>query len=151
MGRKPSKPKTITIGSHVKARAIRGPREADGAWYWRAEAYDPETRKRATVSTGWADRTGAERTVTRLVADTPNVGKSIGPATNVRCVRDLMEAWFHVQDRRGDLKSKSVPRYHSTWTCATRPCAWTGRPGSGSFPSVPMRWRSCGRGAGTPS
>lgn len=49
MGRR-KKPAPITVGSRVRVRAIRGPREEDGAWYWSARAYNPETQRRVVVS-----------------------------------------------------------------------------------------------------
>ena len=50
MARKTRRPKTITIGSRVKVRVVRGPhREHTQRWYWRAERYDPETQARDTL------------------------------------------------------------------------------------------------------
>ncbi|MDG1480344.1 MAG: hypothetical protein P8R54_12175 [Myxococcota bacterium] len=47
-GKKIRRPKTITIGSRLEARAIRGPKPG-GRWYWRAESYDPASQRRATL------------------------------------------------------------------------------------------------------
>ena len=49
---KDGRPATLTIGAHVKIRALRGP-DDQGRWYWQATGYDPTTRKRPTVWSGW--------------------------------------------------------------------------------------------------
>lgn len=56
----------------VSVRAVRGPDDR-GRWYWQATAYDPATRKRPTVWSGWA----SEDDVRALLPDI--VGSAGGP------------------------------------------------------------------------
>ncbi len=115
MARAPKRPKTVTIGSRVKVRAIRGPHADDGArWYWRAERYDPDTRKRETLWTGWASRADAEALVTRLAADAPREARRVD-SSQIATVRDLLECWlWHVENvggRKGPVKPSSLRIY----------------------------------------
>lgn len=108
---KNGRPATIAVGSRVKIRAVRGPDDR-GRWYWRATAYDPTTRKRPTVWTGWANAKRAEREVVALVSSRPEVLPPDRPeAEDVRTVRDLMEVWVGEQERRPDLAPLTVAAY----------------------------------------
>jgi integrase len=112
---KNGRPATIAVGSRVKVRAVRGP-DARGRWYWRALAYDPTTRKRPTVWSGWASAEGAERQVLQLVSSTPEVLPVERPeAESVRTVLDLMESWVARQEQRRDIAPNTARVYR---TCA---------------------------------
>lgn len=109
------RPKTIAVGRRLKLRAIRGPhKDGSGRWYWRAERYDPATRKRATAWTGWASVADAERIGAQFVVE---AREPVAPAdlAGLHTVRDLLEAWVgHVSTvggRRGPLKPSSVRIY----------------------------------------
>ncbi len=113
-GKTTKRPKTITIGSRVKVRVIRGPKPG-GLWYWRAEAYDAPSQARTTIWTGWGTREDAEHTVTRLSADTPDIGRRRIDYSTVKTVRDLLEVWSAAQDERRDLAPNTRRIY---LTCA---------------------------------
>jgi integrase len=115
MARKPKRPKTITIGSRVKVRAIRGPhKDHPQRWYWRAERYNPDTRKRGTLWTGWTSRADAEAVVTRIVAETPRDAGRVD-VSQIATVRDLLECWLwqieNVGGKKGLLKPSSIRIY----------------------------------------
>jgi len=112
---KTGRPATIAIGKRVKVRAVRGPDDR-GRWYWQATAYNPTTRKRPTVWSGWASAERVEREVLAIVSERPTDDPSShADADDIRTVLDLMEAWSAEQARRGDLSSNTVRIY---LTCA---------------------------------
>lgn len=110
---KHGRPSTIAIGSQVKVRAVRGPDDR-GRWYWQATAYDPATRKRPTVWSGWASAERVEREVLAIVAERPTAIPTARPeADDIRTVLDLMEAWTAEQEARLDLSENSKRVYRT--------------------------------------
>jgi integrase len=103
------RPKTVIVG-RIRARAIRGPREQDGRWYWRAEVNEASTT--TTVWTGWADPGEAVAALSALpqhasaAAQRPRL-------VEVHTIQDLLEHWVTAQAERGDLKPTSLEAYIS--------------------------------------
>lgn len=105
------RPATFSVGSQVRVRALRGP-DAEGRWYWQATGYDPTTRKRPTLWSGWASAARAEREVVALLHS--GQGALPAPAPDgeaIKTVADLLEHWYATQEQRSDLRPASVRIY----------------------------------------
>ncbi|MCB9796075.1 MAG: tyrosine-type recombinase/integrase [Alphaproteobacteria bacterium] len=113
--RTPSRPKPAEVGE-VRVTAVRGPK--DGRWYWRGR----RKGQRDTVWTGWATRDEAMAEVARLVT------RGLPEATptsraELRTVHDLLAAWLDRQERRPDVKPRTVAHYR---LAARHMVAWIG-------------------------
>ncbi|MCB9765240.1 MAG: tyrosine-type recombinase/integrase [Alphaproteobacteria bacterium] len=113
---KPIRPKPAEIGD-VRISVVRGPRH-DGKWYWRGR----RKGRRDTLWTGWATRREAMAAVARLVAK--GLPHPVAPALpEIATTQELLSTWIERQERRADLKPKTVTHYT---LCARHLVAWLG-------------------------
>lgn len=88
------KPEPRACGD-IRYRVVRGPREADGRWYWRAERYFSGGGE--TVWTGWGTVGEADQQVARLA------GGKAATGGQAETVRDLLAYWLGAQEERQDI------------------------------------------------
>jgi len=94
----PKKPAKIEIGT-TYIHPVRGPREEDGRWYWRAVRY--EAREQVPVCTGWGTPAEITQRVAELVGDGRTESRAGARANgDVGSVRHLLESW------RADVKKR---------------------------------------------
>mgnify|MGYP000948463154 CR=1 FL=1 len=94
------KPEPRACGD-IRYRVVRGPREADGRWYWRAERYFSGGAE--TVWTGWGTVVEADRQVVALAAG----GGARAPA-ETDLVADLLAYWLGAQEERPDISAHTL-------------------------------------------
>lgn len=97
------KPEPRACGD-IRYRVVRGPREADGRWYWRAERYFSGGGE--TVWTGWGTVGEADQQVAQIGA-----GQSRSRPGELTTVADLISCWLATQEDRaeaGDLSPQSL-------------------------------------------
>ena len=95
----PKRPKPRAVGD-LRLQVMRGPREEDGRWYWRARAFRDGTEH--TAWTGWATIPEADAAAASIVA----AGKVYAPREPDRAdtIRDLCELFVGKQEGRGDIE-----------------------------------------------
>lgn len=103
-----SKPADVIFGK-TKARAIRGPTNADPRWYWRAERW--VNAKRQTVWVGRA--TVAELEVEIAKALTGSADEPVDP-DDVRTVYDLLDTWAASVRERADIRGQTRITHEAT-------------------------------------
>lgn len=103
----------------VHARPVRGPRPADGRWYWRCEVYQGGKGTGRTIATFWAHRAEVSPLLVEQIAehglDRPEEEQP------VERVRDLLETWVAAQEARADLSRSRVTSVRNSGKrlCAT--------------------------------
>lgn len=107
----PAKPAPVHLGD-LRIRAIRGPRESDGRWYWRAQTY--AGGKETTAWTVWASRAEVERRAAQELLS-PSPVKAAAPAPPT--IADVLDWWLAVREAEPQLRPKTKEAYRlaATW------------------------------------
>ncbi len=107
MGRKPRKPRPISVHP-VRLYATRGPhKDGSGRWYWKA-ILSRDGKQRA-VWTGWARSDDAAQAVADLVA----TGRLESPeeSEEISTLKHLLEYWLGMQTERRDIAPSTLRGY----------------------------------------
>jgi hypothetical protein len=110
-----AKPAPVHLGD-LRIRTIRGPRESDGRWYWRAQTY--ADGKEATAWTVWASRAEVERRAAQeLLSPSPVRAAAPAPPT----IADVLDWWLAVREAEPQLRPKTKESYRlaATWLVRT--------------------------------
>lgn len=99
----PARPSPRAHGD-LRLRVARGPRAADGRWYWRCLRYTEGREEPVWV--GWATIAEADERTAGAIR-----GVTEPSALQARTVRDLLSLWHGSIEARGDLAPATVAGY----------------------------------------